>query len=206
MERPLTLAAIVLAAGAGSRYSDEPGAKLTAPIDGRPMISIVLDEVRRAAPAVTILVLGRGAEAIEAAIDRVDEVRVDNPDPDRGLGSSLKVGIDALRALPQPVDGAFIVLGDQPLLRADVLTALAAAAASARPADRPLLVPRYEPGEGARNPVLLLRPAWGWVDDLDADHGLAAIVKRRPDAVLEVPVGGTMPDVDTAADLERLRG
>jgi molybdenum cofactor cytidylyltransferase len=206
MDRPLNLAAVVLAAGAGSRYSDEPGAKLLVGIGGRPMLARVLDEVRRAAPASTVVVLGRGAQRIETTIEWAGELRVDNPDPDRGLASSLKVGIDTLRAMPQSFDGAFIVLGDQPLLRAEVLDALTRAAALARPAERPMVVPRYAPGEGARNPVLLLRPAWDWVDGLDGDRGLAAIIQSRPEAVLEVPVGGSMPDVDAPTDLERLGG
>lgn len=169
------------------------------------MLANVLSEVRRFAPAATVVVLGHGAARIEEAIDWAGELRIRNHDPERGLASSLQIGIDALRALPDALDGAFIVLGDQPALRADVLEALARAAALARPADRPVVVPRYDAGEGARNPVLLLRPAWSWVDDLEGDHGLAPLIGQRPDAVLEVPVGGAMPDVDTSADLERLR-
>jgi len=204
VDRHLRLAVVVLAAGAGSRYSDEPGAKLLASLDGQPLLARVLREVRQVAPAATVVVLGHGATLIEDAIDWADELRIRNHDPDRGLASSLQIGIDALRALPEDFDGAFIVLGDQPTLRSDVLGALTEAASRARPADRPVVVPRYERGAGSRNPVLLLRPAWTWVDDLEGDHGLAPVIDQRPDSVLEVPVSGVMPDVDTLADLERL--
>jgi CTP:molybdopterin cytidylyltransferase MocA len=85
-----------------------------------------------------------------------------------------------------------------------VLQALASAAGSAHSAGRSLLVPRYETA-GPRNPVLLLRPAWGWVDELEGDRGLAPLIASRPDAVLEVPVSGDMPDVDEPADLDHLR-
>jgi CTP:molybdopterin cytidylyltransferase MocA len=43
------------------------------------------------------------------------------------------------------------------------------------------------------------------VDDLEGDEGLAPLIDQRPDAVLDVPVPGEMPDVDTTADLARLR-
>lgn len=198
--RTLGLAALVLAAGAGSRFSDEPGAKLLAEIDGRPMLARVLDEVRAFGPAVTVVVLGHGAERIETALEWRDEIRVRNHQPERGLSSSLQVGIDVLRALPQPLDGAFIVLGDQPALRADVMRALAVAAAQARPGDRPAVTPRYATS-GARNPVLLLRPAWAWIDELAGDRGLGPLLEARPDQVLQVEVAGAMPDVDTPADL-----
>jgi molybdenum cofactor cytidylyltransferase len=203
MERSLSLAAVVLAAGAGSRYSEEPGAKLLAPIGGEPMLARVLQQLRAFGSATTVVVLGSGAGEVERAIGWADEIRVRNHEPERGLASSLQIGIDALRALPDAFDGAFIVLGDQPRLRAETLRALEVAAASARPADRPAVVPRYDE-PGPRNPVLLLRPAWSWVDELEGDHGLGPLMAARPEAVFEVAVGGAMPDVDTPDDLARL--
>lgn len=200
----LRLAALVLAAGAGSRFGGRPGAKLLAEIDGRPMLERVLTQVRAFGPAATVVVLGHGASAVEEATSWGDEIRVRNHEPDRGLASSLQVGIDALRALPDPLDGAFVVLGDQPLLRADVMLALETAAAGVSHADHPVIVPRYSV-EGPRNPVLLLRPAWTWVDQLEGDHGLGRLIEERPEHVLGVPIEGHMPDVDTPDDLDRLR-
>jgi molybdenum cofactor cytidylyltransferase len=204
VDRELRLAVVVLAAGAGSRFSDVLGAKLLAPLDGEPLLARVLMEVRRIAPVVTVVVLGHGAGRLEDEIGWAGELRIRNHEPERGLASSLQMGIDALRALPQDFDGAFIVLGDQPNLRAEVLRDLADAASAARPADRPVVVPRYERDEGPRNPVLLLRPAWSWVDELEGDVGLAPLIDQRPDAVLVVPVPGAMPDIDTPADLAEL--
>jgi len=200
----IAFAAVVLAAGTGSRFSPQPGAKLLANLAGRPLLAHVLLAVRGFGPAATVVVLGRGAPDIERAIEWRAELRVINRTPERGLASSLQAGIHALRALPGEFDGAFIVLGDQPRLRVEVLQALASAADIARPKGRSLLVPRYETA-GPRNPVLLLRPAWGWVDGLRGDRGLGPLIASRPDAVLEVPVPGDMPDVDEPADLERLR-
>lgn len=190
----------MLAAGAGSRFSDEPGAKLLADLDGRPVLAHVLGEVRVFGPAITIVVLGHGADAIEQTLEWHDEIRVRNHAPERGLSSSLQAGIDTLRALPGASDGAFIVLGDQPWLQADVMRSLALAAATVRPAERTVVVPHYETA-GPRNPALLLRPAWSWVDGLEGDQGLASLLRERPDRVLSVPVSGAMPDVDTPADL-----
>lgn len=203
-ERRLSLAALVLAAGAGSRFGGAAGGKLLAEIDGQPMLQRILDEVRAFGPVVTVVVLGERAEDIASAIGWQHEVRVRNHEPGRGLSSSLQVGIDALRALPDAFDGAFIVLGDQPRLSAATMRALAAAAAGARAADRIVVAPRYETSS-ARNPILLLRPAWTWVDELEGDRGLGPLIAARPDQVLEVAVEGEMPDVDTRADLRRLR-
>ncbi len=175
----------MLAAGAGSRFGGVPGTKLLTEIDGRPMLECVLDAVRTYRPTLTLVVLGEGAGAVEEAIAWRDEIRVRNHQPERGLSSSLQVGIDALRALPDAFDGAFIVLGDQPRLGAETMRTLEAAATRARPADRPTVVPRYD-DPGPRNPVLLLRPAWSWVDELEGDRGLGQLIATRPDQVLEV--------------------
>ncbi len=50
-------------------------------------------------------------------------VRVVNPDPARGLSSSLRLGLDACAA-EESLDGAFILLGDQPLTAVSTLMAL----------------------------------------------------------------------------------
>jgi CTP:molybdopterin cytidylyltransferase MocA len=207
--RPLMLAALILAAGSGKRFDPlQPAAKLLAELEGQPLLEHVLRAVRDFEPETTVVVLGDGAAEIEQAIDWAPtEIRAVNPHPDRGLASSLQTGIWTLEAMRTSLDGVFIILGDQPRLRAETMIALRDAAARARPADRPLVVPRYSAEEeaGARNPVLLLRPVWPLVKELAGDRGLASIAEERPDMVHSVPVAGSMPDVDTAADLKRLR-
>jgi molybdenum cofactor cytidylyltransferase len=202
-KRRLELGAVVLAAGAGSRFGQEVGGKLLVESNGRPVLGHVLAALRAAEVTETVVVLGTAAERIEEAIDWAAERRVTNPHPERGLASSLAVGLEAL-AQGDPLDGAFIVLGDQPSLRPAVVRALADAAASARPGDRAYVVPRYADQPGPRNPVLLLRPAWPAAAAIEGDRGLAELIEANPDQVIEVSVEGTMPDIDTQADLERL--
>ena len=84
---------LVLAAGAGSRFG---GGKLLATIGGRPVLQHVLDALAEAGVGESVVVLGRDAERIEAAIDWGGARRVVNPDPERGLSSSLQVGFDAI--------------------------------------------------------------------------------------------------------------
>ena len=161
--------------------------------------------MRAFGPAVTVVVLGHGVGEIERAIAWRGEIRVVNRAPERGLASSIQAGMRALEGLPEPLDGAFIVLGDQPGLRSEVMEALAEAAEGRADRRRGVIAPRYAAEAGPRNPVLLLRRGWPLVDGLAGDHGLAPLIEARPDLVLDVPVDGSMPDVDEPADLERLR-
>jgi molybdenum cofactor cytidylyltransferase len=200
--RPM-LAVVVLAAGAGTRFSREPGTKLMARLDGRPVLEHVLDAVRAFEPSDTIVVLGFGAGSVEGSIAWAGEERVVNPHPERGIGSSIMVGFTALAAHDDAIDGAFIVLGDQPRLRTDVLEALADRAAGTR---RAIVVPRYADDPGPRNPVLLMRAAWPLVTELRGDHGLGPLLAAQPSLVETVAIPGSMPDVDEPLDLEALTG
>ena len=183
--------AIVLAAGAGSRFG---GHKLLATLEGRPILQHVLERVAAAGLRDVLVVTGDDAGEVETAITWRSERRVRNPDPARGLSSSLQVGIGALG---DDVNAALIVLGDQPRLSIDAVTALLA---SPPTADRPIVVPVY-PDDGGRNPVLLGRAAFDLAASASGDRGLGPLLAANPGLVREVPVSGDNPDVDTRADL-----
>lgn len=189
-----TVTAIVLAAGAGTRFG---GGKLLAPIGGRPVLQHVLDALARAGVGDVVVVIGDDLDAIEAAIAWRSERRVRNPDPGRGLSSSLRVGLDAVG---DDAHAALIALGDQPLVPVAVIRALLDGPADA---SRPVVVPVY-PDDRGRNPVLLRRAAFGLVAEAEGDHGLGPLLAAHPELVAEVAVTGTNPDLDTQDDLARL--
>jgi CTP:molybdopterin cytidylyltransferase MocA/SAM-dependent methyltransferase len=186
------VAAVVLAAGAGSRFG---GGKLLAPIEGRPILQHVLDRLAETGVDDVVVVLGTDAGELERAVEWRGERRVRNPEPARGLSSSLQVGV---AALDKDVDAAMIVLGDQPLLPPRAIRALLDATLDEM---RPIVVPVYGHDRG-RNPVLLGRAAFGLVDAAAGDRGLGPILDAHPELVREIPirVEGGNPDVDTRAD------
>ena len=185
--------AIVLAAGAGSRFG---GAKLEARLDGKPVLQHVLDALAEAGIDDPVVVT---AGPLAAEIEWGAARPVTNPDPGRGLASSLQVGWASAMDAPEPPDAVIVALGDQPLVRADVVAALVAAPLDAT---RPIVAPRYA-GTSARNPVRLERDAAPLVDEAAGDRGLGPILDDRPDLVRWLDVDGDNPDVDTPSDLAR---
>jgi CTP:molybdopterin cytidylyltransferase MocA/SAM-dependent methyltransferase len=185
--------AVVLAAGAGSRFG---GGKLLATLEGRPVLQHVLDRLAGAGVRDVVVVLGNDAEAVEGAIDWRRERRIRNDDPDRGLSSSLRLGIEALDAA---APGALIVLGDQPLMS---VAAIHAVLGLPPEPSRPIVVPVYRE-EGGRNPVLVERAAFPLIAETTGDRGLGPLIQAHPELVREVPVDipGGNPDIDTRADL-----
>lgn len=194
------MAAVILAAGGGRRFG---GAKLLAPLRGRPLVAYVLDVVGRARGAGLLaearIVVAPGDDAVAALARDAGVAPVVNEAPDRGLASSLRCGLAAL-----PTGAAIVLLGDQPLVRLDVLAVLVAAWHERLGV---LIRPRYaaapdEPG----HPVLLDRSVWPLADRLEGDRGVGALLDPGADGVALIDVAGRNPDVDTPADLHTLEG
>jgi CTP:molybdopterin cytidylyltransferase MocA len=196
------VAAVVLAAGRARRFG---GAKLLAPLHGRPVVAHVLDVVRRARAAGVVadarVVVAADDDAVAALAREAGTTTVVNDAPERGLSSSLRCG---LAALGPDTGAAAVLLGDQPLVRLDVLAALVAAWRDGRGV---VVRPRYadaysEPG----HPVLLDRSVWPLADRLEGDAGLGLILPPGSPEVALIDVAGRNPDVDTPADLHTLEG
>jgi CTP:molybdopterin cytidylyltransferase MocA len=196
------IAAVVLAAGLGSRFG---GGKLAAPLDGRPVVDHVLGVTRAAVEAGVlaslVVVAGSGPKAardastVRARAGSLGYTIVENDDPGAGLGRSVRLGLAALETTG--ADAALMVLGDQPRVRLDVVRAIA----DRWRADRPgIVIPRYPSGRPG-NPVLLDRSVWPLAADLDGDVGMVVVARARPDLVSYVDVDGANPDIDTPDDL-----
>jgi molybdenum cofactor cytidylyltransferase len=200
MTHPARVVAVVLAAGAARRFG---GGKLTAALEGRPLVSHVVLAARDAGVGAIVLVVGADAEAVRlvASPDLGPQDRiVDNPGWAGGLASSVREGLSAAEALLPDAEAVLLLLGDQPRVPAGAIDALLDAPVEE---GRPIVAPRYDADEG-HNPVLLRRAGWPLVDRLSGDRGLGPLMAARPDLVTWIPVRGHNPDVDTAADLARL--
>ncbi|MEI6793409.1 MAG: nucleotidyltransferase family protein [Actinomycetes bacterium] len=110
---PLT-ATIVLAAGGSARFG---APKQAAPVDGRPMLTGLLERLTGCAPQPRIVVLGAQAELLDDLVPRSDWSVVINKDWAMGIGSSLQVGLAAAPIAEQVV----VVLGDLAWLQAEAI-------------------------------------------------------------------------------------
>jgi molybdenum cofactor cytidylyltransferase len=198
------MAAVILAAGAGSRFG---GGKVRAALDGRPLVAHVLGAVRDAGIRRVVVVLGRDAGAVLGAVRAIEPSALDgvlvtiNPAPERGLATSLRLGFGPGAAPPVPA-GVLFLLADQPRVRASVVRELCAARV---PAGTIAVAPSYS-GDAAPNPVLLLPGGWPLVAGAAGDRGLGPLLTADPARVVRVAVSGTNPDVDTPGDLAALAG
>ncbi len=183
-------AGLVLAAGRGSRFG---GGKMLALINGRPMLQHVLDAAAGAALDPVVVVLGADAALIERTVAWRHERRLINVDPDRGLSSSLAIGLKELGDQKR----VLVLLGDQPFVSVGNVSAIAAAPIEP---EKPIVVPRYSDGKPG-NPVLLEREAFPLAAALHGDHGMSQLFRSDPDLVRYVDLRGTNPDIDEVSDI-----
>jgi CTP:molybdopterin cytidylyltransferase MocA len=178
----MSTAAIVLAAGGGSRFTGE-GHKLLCPFRGRPLVAWVLE----AADVLDELIVVVGAVELPAPPGaRI----VRNDRWADGQGTSLAVGIAAAGGH----DAVVVGLGDQPLIPAHAWRLVAAATST------PIAVATY--GTRRRNPVRLAAEVWPLLP-VDGDAGARAVLRDHPDLVTPVLCPGEPIDIDTQEDLIR---
>jgi molybdenum cofactor cytidylyltransferase len=193
--------AIVLAAGAGSRFG---GGKLLAPYEGRPLIEAALSALADAPVDQKIAVVGSDAGSDARKLREVCAAYgfhiVGNPDWARGQSTSVRAGLGACGA---DTRAAVVLLADQPLVGVGVVERLV----EAFEGGAKVAVATY--GGRPRNPVLFSREVWPLLlRELSGDEGARGFIRGHPELVERVPCDGVgdPADVDTREDLRRLEG
>lgn len=184
---PTLTAAVVLAAGGGTRFTG-PTHKLLARLGDA---TVVEHAVRAASDAgIGPVVVVTGATELPASVAAIAGVHVvHHPGWAEGQATSLAAGIREAERLG--ADAVVVGLGDQPFVTADAWRAVAAARSA-------IAIATYD---GARrNPVRLHRSVWPELTTT-GDEGARLLARLRPDLVEEVPCPGSPADIDTVADL-----
>jgi molybdenum cofactor cytidylyltransferase len=187
----VTVAAIVLAAGGGSRFTASGGDrhKLLAPFQGRTLVEWAIDSAAASGLDAVYVVKGEtdlpvpplAAEAVQFVVN--DKWR-------DGMATSLRAGLT--RARRDGHHAVVVGLGDQPLVLAESWQRVAQAKA------KPIGVATYKGTRG--NPVRLSSLVWPLLP-ATGDQGARVVMRRRPDLVMEVPCPGGAADIDTVDDL-----
>ena len=189
------VAAVILAGGRSTRMGE---AKQLLPLGDSTVLGQTIATVQSSAVDEIILVLGAAASAIQEKLD-LKGIRVaENSAYTEGMSTSLRVG---LSAISPEVQGALIVLADQPFLQPSTLDLLID---HYRQGAAQIVVPTWQGTRG--NPVLLDRCVFADVMALQGDVGCRAIFGKCQDSLLMVEVEdeGILLDIDHREDYERM--
>jgi CTP:molybdopterin cytidylyltransferase MocA len=186
------VAAVVLAAGGGRRYGMP---KALVEYEG----SLLVERAVRTAAAVcdpVLVVLGARAVDVWRTADLAGATVLANEDWATGMASSLRVGLEGLRAWPMPagrgagrqIDAALILLVDMPGMTAAALTRMSAVASPSV-----LAVATYAGVRG--HPVLIGREHWaGVIETATGDEGARRYLAAHD--VLEIDCTGLADPTD----------
>ena len=186
----MKIALVLTAAGSSKRFGSD---KLAYPIDGKPMLLHALelyDRMRDRFVSRTV-VLKAGAEERRMAAERMGYRTAENPDPERGIASSVVIGTE--NALESDPDGILYAVGDQPRVSEKTVDALLDAFRK----DPTRIV---APGANGRrgNPVLFPKDLFPALLTLSGDVGGSQVVAKHRDRLktIEVPPA-ELEDIDT---------
>lgn len=191
------VAALILAAGTGTRFQSRGESKASHRLGDKPLIRHVVEIALASTARPVIVVVGHAEVSLRDLLTDLDVSIVQNVDYASGMASSLKIGIGEV---PASHAGTLVLLADMPFVQPRTLDGLISAFVAHSSADA--IVPTYQGKVG--NPVVLARRLFGELAALDGDRGARAIWGQPGRSVIEQPVSdaGILRDIDTREALE----
>ena len=187
--------AIVTAAGSAERFG---GKKLLTPIDGEPLLDHTIDALLDGGVSEVIVVVGRDGRAeLERDVNAMLDPRVravENPDPSRGMFSSIQEGVAQAQG-----DAILVMPGDMPFVSPDTVRAVIAAY-ERKPA---IVSPRYHGKRG--HPVALPGSLRDEIRAADPRATLHDVIHAHMHMRVDVEVSdpGVVRDIDRPEDLAK---
>jgi molybdenum cofactor cytidylyltransferase len=189
--------AVVTAAGSAVRFG---GKKLLAPISGEPLLDHTIRSLLDGGISEVIVVVGVDARReLARDVNAMSDPRVrpvENPDPSRGMFSSIQIGVATANG-----DALVVLPGDMPYVRPETVRAVLA-----KYRERPAIVsPRYRGKRG--HPIVMPLSLRDEIAASPPTANLHEVIKRHESGPVDLDVNdpGVIRDVDTPADLEPMR-
>ena len=190
------VAGVILAAGGSSRIGQ---VKQLLAFRETTLLGQVIENAAGSLLDEVVVVLGHAAERIRQTVT-LEHVRVVvNEAHEQGQSTSLRAG---LSAVSEDTDGVMFILGDQPLVGAEVMNALIEGYCHAR---APIVLPTHRGRRG--NPVVIDRALFPRVESLTGDTGARVLFQEYAEEIVEVDVDDDSIhfDLDTWEDYQKLK-
>ena len=187
--------AVVTAAGSAERFG---GKKLLTLIDGEPLLDHTIDALLEGGVAEVIVVVGSDGRAeLERDVNAMLDPRVravENPDPSRGMFSSIQEGVAQAEG-----DAILVMPGDMPFISPDSVRAVIAAFER----EPSIVSPRYRGKRG--HPVALPGSLRDEIRAARPASTLHEVIHAHMDMRVDVDTDdpGVVRDIDRPEDLTR---
>lgn len=186
--------ALLLAAGSSSRLGQP---KQQVRIGNETLLYRAALHLRKSNVHVLMTVLGCQADQFLPLIEGLSDKYVINRDWQLGMGNSLKVGLDAIIAMHQDLDGVLIAVCDQPYMSATHLNELLRAF---RHNPCKIVASQYQNLQGV--PAIFPERYFNELMVINDQKGAKLVIQEHADDIVEIPMPGGELDIDTPEDLK----
>jgi molybdenum cofactor cytidylyltransferase len=188
--------AIILAAGGSSRFGQP---KQLLAFRGESLVRRAVRAAAEAGCGRVAVVAGEQRDLIETELRETPAFVIHNPKWERGVGTSICIGLQHLLGAHPKVDAAVLLACDQPFVEARTISALMTMRDDA---GKSIVASRYANTLGV--PALFDRSCFEALLALSDDSGAKTLIESRRGDVAEIPFEQGAIDIDTPADFERL--
>src|SRR6266480_3658238 len=191
------IGAVILAAGGSSRSGQR---KQLIPFRGRTLVRRIIDAACEADCSPVVVVTRSEDEKLHSELDHANVVAVQNQKWQRGIGSSIRCGIEALTNSSPDIAASVLLVCDQPAVDARVIQSLIALRETT---GKSIVASSYADTLGV--PALFTRSVFEELLSLGDKTGAKSIVLRRTERVASLPFPEGQIDIDTRGGLGKAR-
>jgi molybdenum cofactor cytidylyltransferase len=189
------IGAVILAAGSSSRMG-QPKQLLS--LRGETLVRACIDAVSEASCSPVVVVTGSDSEKVHLELADANVIEARNTNWQRGIGSSIRSGVQALIDHAPDVEAVLLMVCDQPAVNTRFVERLIAARDETK---KDIVASSYADTIGV--PALFDRTLFEDLLSLGDEAGAKSIILQKLERVEQLPFPDGAIDVDTWEDWER---
>jgi len=190
--------AVILAAGGSSRFGQS---KQLLPFRGKTLLRTIINAACEAGCSPVVVVIGSNDEKIHPELAHAKVIEVRNANWQRGIGSSIRSGVQALIDYAPDVAAILLLVCDQPAVNARVIENLIATRETTK---KEIVASSYADTVGV--PALFDRSLFERLLSLGDEAGAKSIILQNLDRVAQFAFPEGAIDIDTWEDWEKFNG
>src|SRR5260370_1586673 len=188
---------LILAAGASARMGRPKQLLL---YRGQSLIRWAVESALASVCRPIVVVVGAQGELVKNELEHLPVLVADNGEWQKGMSWSIRIGIETLVTCGVEMEGAVIMLCDQPFVTTGLVNALIE---TRRKTGKMIVASEY--GETRGVPAFFSRQLFSELTALEGNEGARQVIANHPDDVATVCFAEGVVDVDTPQDYELLQ-
>ena len=187
---------VILAAGNSSRLGRP---KQLLPFHNKTLIRRMAESALEVASGPVVVVTGSSSAEVESEISDLSCHTVHNEAWPQGMGLSVATGIQKLMQIDPDIEGAILLVSDQPFVEKALLKVIIELARQ-----QPGVIGACSYADTIGTPVLFPKSHFPHLLELTGQEGAKKLLKRFHEQVISIPFPQGAVDIDTPDDYERL--